>query len=60
MRVGILAHSLPAVVQIHEQLQSLPGIEIFVLLCPLPNESVAKADLKHIARLFLRSGGARL
>ena len=56
MRVGILAHSLPAVVQIYRELQPIPGIQLFVLLAPLPNESPLKTDLKHLARLFLKSG----
>lgn len=56
MRVGILAHSLPAAVPIYEQLRGITGIQVFVLLSPLPNESAAKADLKHAARLFLKTG----
>ncbi len=56
MRIGILANSLTAVVRICEELQAVRGIQVFVLLCPLPNESPAKADLKHVARLLLKAG----
>lgn len=56
MRIGILANSLPAAVRIYEQLQEIPGMQVFVLLCSLPNESPAKTDLKHAARFFLKAG----
>ncbi len=56
MRIGILAHSLPAAVQIYEQLHGISDTKVFVLLSPLPNESPAKTDLKHAGRLFLKAG----
>ena len=56
MRVGILTHSLPSVVPIYKELQALPGLQVFVLLSPLPNHSPAKTDLKHLARLLLKPG----
>lgn len=56
MRIGILANSLPSVVRIYHGLLGIPGVQIFVLLCPVPNESPAKAACKHAARLFLRAG----
>ena len=56
MRVGILAHSLPAAVNIYEELRAIDGVKVFVLLSPLPNESGARTDLKHVARLLLKPG----
>ena len=56
MRVGILAHSLPAAIKIYQQLHAIDGVKVFVLLYPLPNESPAKTDLKHAARLVLKPG----
>lgn len=56
MRVGILAHSLPAVAHIYEQLRTVRGTKVYVLLCRLPGESAAQTNLKHLARLFLKTG----
>src|SRR5687767_6802241 len=56
MRVGILAHSLPAVAHIYEQLRTVRGAQVYVLLCRLPAESAAQTNLKHLARLFLKTG----
>jgi hypothetical protein len=59
MRIGILAHSLPAGLKIYEEFQSNPDQKLFILLCPTPNESAGRGFLKHLGRLFFRQGRFR-
>jgi methionyl-tRNA formyltransferase len=57
MRTGILANSLPAALNIYDELNGLSDSETFVLLCPDPDESRLRNLLRHLARLALKSGG---
>ena len=56
MRTGILANSLPAALKIYDEVKTVRDCEAFVLLCPAPGESTARALVKHSARLFLKPG----
>jgi methionyl-tRNA formyltransferase len=57
MRTGILANSLPAALNIYDKLNGLSDFEVFVLLCPVPDESRLRNLLRHVARLVLKPGG---
>lgn len=59
MRTGILANSLPAALRIYEELQSRPDYELFILLCPAPDEPAGKSLLKHLGRLVFRRSRLR-
>lgn len=53
MRIGILANSLPAALGIYEEVQTVPGVEVFVLLAPVSGDSGLS---KHVARFVAKSG----
>jgi methionyl-tRNA formyltransferase len=57
MRTGILANSLPAALNIHDELDGLSDSEVFILLCPVTDESRLPNLLRHVARLALKPGG---
>ena len=59
MRTGILANSLPAVLKIYDELQSVPGCETFILLSNAPGESRGRNLAKHLARTLLKRGGLK-
>ena len=59
MRIGILSHSLPSVLRICKELKGGPDYQLFILLCPTPNERAGKDFLKHLGRLVFRRGRFR-
>jgi methionyl-tRNA formyltransferase len=59
MRIGILANSLPAALEIYDELQSLPDCAPFILLCPTNDESHTRTRFQHLARLFLKPDRAK-
>ncbi|HMF56144.1 MAG TPA: formyltransferase family protein [Pyrinomonadaceae bacterium] len=58
MRTGILVHSLPAALDIYEEAKRVPGVELFVLVCPAPGDVGFRGLAKQIARLIFKSGRA--
>lgn len=59
MRTGILANSLPAALEIYDELHSLPDCAPFILLCPSPRESHTRTLLQHLVRLLLKPERAK-
>ncbi len=59
MRIGILANSLPAALNIYDELQGVADYETFILLCPAPDASSFRTLCGHIGRLILRPGSLR-
>jgi methionyl-tRNA formyltransferase len=59
MRTGILANSLPAALDIYDELKAVPDCDTFILLGPTPGESQRRTLLKHLARIFLKRGGLK-
>jgi methionyl-tRNA formyltransferase len=59
MRTGILANSLPAALDIYEELKTVPDCETFILLCPAPGEARGRSLGKHLARFVLKRGGLK-
>jgi methionyl-tRNA formyltransferase len=59
MRTGILANSLPAALDIYDELKTVPDCETFILLCLTPGESRTRGLFKHVARVFLKRGGLK-
>ena len=53
MRIGILANSLPATVEIYEQVAAVPGATVYVLLAP---HSATSGREKHFLRFIARPG----
>lgn len=53
MRIGILANSLPAALNIYDEAKAVPGVEVFVLLAPLASDSGLS---QHVARFLAKSG----
>ena len=56
MRIGILANSLAAAANIHDEVATVPGAEVFVLLCPVDEASSRGNFFWHVARFALRPG----
>ncbi len=59
MRTGILANSLPTAIRIYNQVKTVPDCDVFILLCPVGQESRLRGVAGHLARLGLRSGRLR-
>jgi methionyl-tRNA formyltransferase len=59
MRTGILANSLPAALEVYDELKTVPDCETFILLCPTRGESRGRNLFKHLARVFLKRGGLK-
>ena len=57
MRIGILANSLPAALNVYDEARAVSGSEVFVVLFPSANESHSVA--RHLARMFLKNGRLR-
>ena len=57
MRIGILANSLPAAANIYDEIVTLPDVEVFVMLCPVDEQS-DQSLLSHVARFAVRPGRA--
>ena len=53
MRIGILANSLPAALQIYDEAQAVPGVEVFVLLAPQGSDGGLS---EHVARFVAKPG----
>ena len=53
MRIGILANSLPAALRIYDEVQAVPGTEVFVLLAPVAGDERLS---KHVARFVAKAG----
>lgn len=58
LRVGILAQTLPAALRISSELEALPDLEIFILLCRAQGEARSRFLVKHAAHI-LKSAGRR-
>lgn len=59
MRIGILASTLPSALRILDEVKSVPGCDLYILLCrATPGETRARNLFKHMARLVLK--GRRL
>jgi methionyl-tRNA formyltransferase len=56
MRIGILANSLPAAQQIYSEVAAIPGSEVYVLLCPVGDESSGRNLMRHVARAVVKPG----
>jgi len=54
MRVGILANSIPAAISICNEVERIPGLDVYVLLCRNSGESALKGLVKHIYRFLFQ------
>ncbi len=51
MRVAILAHSFSDALRIYEEVDRIPGNEIFIVLSPSPRRSPSSSHLANLARI---------
>jgi methionyl-tRNA formyltransferase len=58
MRIGILASTLPSALRILDEIKSVPGCDLYILLCRASRETGARNLFKHMARFVLK--GQRL
>jgi methionyl-tRNA formyltransferase len=56
MRIGILANSLPTALGIYDEAQTVPGVEVLVLLAPLGSGGGLS---EHVARFVTKSGRSK-